>query len=61
MVNEKVFDRVPRKTMQWTMRKNGFEEKIVRAVTSHYCGAKTKVTLKIFWCKLAYIKDVRCR
>ena len=40
---EKAFDRVPRKVMEWAVRKNGFPEVIVRAVMSLYHGAKTKV------------------
>ena len=40
---EKVFDRVPRKVMEWAMRKKGLSEVIVRAVMSLYDGAKTKV------------------
>ena len=37
---EKAFDRVPRKVMEWAMRK---KEVIVRAVMSLYDGAKTRV------------------
>ena len=40
---EKAFDRVPRKVMEWPMRKKGLPEVIVRAVMSLYHGAKTKV------------------
>ena len=40
---EKAFDRVPRKVMEWAMRKKGLPEVIVRAVMSLYHGAKTKV------------------
>ena len=40
---EKVFDRVPRKVMEWAMRKKGLSEVIVRAVMSLYDGAKTRV------------------
>ena len=40
---EKAFDRVPRKMMEWAMRKIGLPEVIVRAVMSLYHGAKTKV------------------
>ena len=39
---EKAFDRVPRKVMEWAMRKKGLPEVIVRAVMSLYHGAKTK-------------------
>ena len=40
---EKAFDRVPRKVMEWAMRKKGLSEVIVRAVRSLYDGAKTRV------------------
>ena len=38
---EKVFDRVPREVIRWTMRKLGVEEWLVLAVMSMYTGAKT--------------------
>ena len=40
---EKAFDRVPRKVMEWAMRKKGPSEVMVRAVMSLYNGAKTRV------------------
>ena len=40
---EKAFDRVPRKVLEWTMRKRGMPEAMVRAVMSLYEGAKTRV------------------
>ena len=40
---EETFDRVPRKVMEWAMRKKGSLEVIVRAVMSLYHGPKTKV------------------
>ena len=40
---EKAFDRIPRKVMQWAMKKKGLAEVIVRAVMSPYRWAKTKV------------------
>ena len=40
---EKAFDRVPRKVMEWAMRKKGQSEVMVRAVMSLYEGAKTRV------------------
>ena len=40
---EKAFDRVPRKVMEWAMRKKGLSEVIVRAVLSLYDGAKTRL------------------
>ena len=38
---EKAFDRMPRKVMEWAMRKKGLLEVIVRAIMSLYDGAKT--------------------
>ena len=40
---EKVFNRVPKKVMEWAMRKKGLSEVIVRTVVSLYDGAKTRV------------------
>ena len=40
---EKAFDRVPRKVLEWAMRKKGIPEVMVRAVMSLYESAKTKV------------------
>ena len=40
---EKAFDRVPRKVMEWAMRKKGLSEVMVRAVMGLYDGAKTIV------------------
>ena len=40
---EKAFDRVPRKVLEWAMRKRGIPEAMVRAVMSLYEGAKTRV------------------
>ena len=40
---EKAFDRVPRKVMEWAMRRKGVLEVMVRAVMSLYDGAKTRV------------------
>ena len=42
---EKAFDRVPRKVMEWAMRKKSLSEVIVRAVMSLYDGAKTRVRM----------------
>ena len=39
---EKAFDRVPRKVLEWAMRKKGIPEVLVRSVMSHYEGAKTR-------------------
>ena len=40
---EKAFHRVPRKVLEWAMRKRGIPEAMVRAVMSLYKGAKTRV------------------
>ena len=40
---EKAFDGVPRKVMDWAMRKKGLSEVIARAVLSLNDGAKTRV------------------
>ena len=40
---EKAFDRVPRKVMEWAMRKKGLSEVIVWAVMSLFDGAKARV------------------
>ena len=39
---EKAFDRVPRKVMEWAMRKKDLSQVIVRAVMSLYDDAKTR-------------------
>ena len=41
---QKGFDRVPRKVIEWAMRKKCLSEVIVRAVMSLYVGAKTRVS-----------------
>ena len=40
---EKAFDRVPRKVLEWAMRKRGIPEAMVRALMSFYEGAKRRV------------------
>ena len=40
---EKIIERVPRKVMEWAMRKKGLSEAMGRAVMSLYDGAKTRV------------------
>ena len=40
---EKAFDRVPRRVLEWAMRKRGIPEAVVRAMMSLYVGAKTRV------------------
>ena len=44
---EKAFDRVPRKVLEWAMRKKGIPEVMVRAVMSLYEGAKTRVRVRL--------------
>jgi len=43
---EKAFDRVPRKVMEWPMRKKGLPEAMVKAVMSLYKGAITRVRVE---------------
>ena len=40
---EMAFDRLPRRVLEWAMRKRGIPEAMVRAVISLYEGAKTRV------------------
>ena len=40
---EKAFDRVPRKVLEWAMRKKGIPDVLVRSVLSLYLRAKTRV------------------
>ena len=40
---EKAFDRVPRKVMEWALRKKRLAEVLVQAVVSLYEGSRTKV------------------
>ena len=40
---EKAFDRVPRKVVEWAMRKLGVEEWLVRAVMTMYEHARTRI------------------
>ena len=40
---EMAFDRLPRRVLEWAMRKRGIPEAMVRAVMSLYEGAKTRV------------------
>ena len=39
---EKAFDRVPRKVMEWALRKKGLSEVMIWAVMSLYDGGKTR-------------------
>ena len=54
---EKVFDRVPRKVMEWALRKKGLAEVLVQAVVSLYEGSRTKVRVGLgasekFWVRV---------
>ena len=40
---DEAFDRVPRKVLEWALRKKGIPEALVRSVMSLYEGAKTRV------------------
>ena len=40
---EKAFDRVPKKVLEWALRKKGIPEGLVRSVMSLYEGAKTRL------------------
>ena len=40
-----VFDRVPRKVLEWAMRKKGIPEVLVRSMMSLYGGAKMRVSV----------------
>ena len=40
---EKAFDRVPKKVVEWAMRKLGVEEWLVRAVMAIYKHARTRI------------------
>ena len=40
---EKAFDKIPRKVLEWALRKKGIPEVSARSVMSQYEGAKTKV------------------
>ena len=42
---EKAFDRVPRKVIEWALRKKGVEERLVRIVMEMYGEAKTRVRI----------------
>ena len=55
---EKAFDRVPRKVMEWAMRKKGLSEVMVREVMSLYDGAKTRVRVGFAYSKEFEVKVV---
>ena len=43
VILEKAIDRIPRKVVEWAMRKKGIPEVLVRSLMSLYDGAKTMV------------------
>ena len=45
---EKAFDRVPRRVMEWAIRKKGLPEILVKTVMSLYEGAETKVRVGLW-------------
>ena len=54
---EKAFNKVPRKAMEWALRKQGLVEVLVQAVMSLYEGSRTKVkvgsgTSEEFWVRV---------
>ena len=53
---EKAFDRVPRKVLEWALRKRGIPEAIVRAVMSLYEGATTRVRIGLELCEECEVK-----
>jgi hypothetical protein len=64
---EKAFDHVPRKVIEWALRKKGVNERLVGVVMRLYEGAKTKMKVgkgmseafKFLTLKLGFTKD-RC-
>ena len=63
---ERAFDRVPRKLMEWAMRKKDLPEVIVRVVMSPYHGKKRKFEWDVSYQKNSgykwiYIKNLCCR
>ena len=54
---EKAFDRVPKKVMEWAMRKKGLSEVTVQAVMSLYDGAETRVRVGSAYSEEFQVKD----
>ena len=42
---EKAFNRIPRKMMEWAMRKKGLSEVMARAIMNLYDGTKTRIKM----------------
>ena len=62
---EKAFDRVPRKVLEWTMRKKEMPEVLVRSVIGFHEGAKTRVRVdswlsEVFEAKVGMHQDLCC-
>ena len=55
---ENASDRLPRKVLQWAMRKKGIPEVLVRSVMSLYDGAKTRFRVD---CELSEEFEVKVR
>ena len=53
---EEAFDRVPRKVLEWAMRKKGIPEAMVRTVMSLYEGATTRVRVGLELCEEFEVK-----
>jgi len=53
---EKAFDRVPRRVIEWALRKKGVLEMLLRAVMSLYSGAETRVRVASCYSKEFSVK-----
>ena len=53
---EKAFDRVPRRVMQWALRKKELPEILLKSVMSLYEGLKTKVKVGSEFSKEFYVE-----
>jgi len=40
---EKAFDRVPRKVIEWDLRRNGIPERMIEAVMAFHVNSRTRV------------------
>ena len=54
---EKALGRVPRKVVEWTMRKKGIDEALFGATIGLYIGAKKKVKVGIYLSEELEISD----
>ena len=63
---EKAFDGVPKKVMEWVMRKKGLSKVMVRAVMSLYGGAKTRLRMVLIsigapahrWLNISFVNSI---